>query len=119
MRLQLIYDNLLGLATAGVVSQLPSAEELSAGLAHLSHMAREKRPPLPLRNSQESPFPIRLASFNHMDPWKIGASGGVLGLSPKDGQELSACLWVLEVALEEEQVFPSFDEFLSMAGKAW
>ena len=35
-RLQLIYDNLLGLATAGVVSQLPSAEELSAGLAHLS-----------------------------------------------------------------------------------
>jgi len=35
-RLQLIYDNIVGLATAGVVSVLPSAEELCEGLSHLS-----------------------------------------------------------------------------------
>jgi len=34
-RLQLIYDNIVGLATAGVVTVLPSAEELAEGLAHL------------------------------------------------------------------------------------
>ncbi|CAE7204682.1 Eci2 [Symbiodinium sp. CCMP2592] len=34
-RLQLIYDNILGLATAGVVTVLPSAEELAEGLEHL------------------------------------------------------------------------------------
>ncbi|CAE7447921.1 Eci2 [Symbiodinium necroappetens] len=34
-RLQLIYDNIVGLATAGVVTVLPSAEELAEGLSHL------------------------------------------------------------------------------------
>lgn len=34
-RLQLVYDNLLGLASAGVVTVMPSSEELSEGLAHL------------------------------------------------------------------------------------
>lgn len=34
-RLQLVYDNIVGLATAGVVSVLPSAEELLEGLSHL------------------------------------------------------------------------------------
>ncbi|CAL1164583.1 unnamed protein product, partial [Cladocopium goreaui] len=33
--LQLVYDNIVGLATAGVVSVLPSAEELLEGLSHL------------------------------------------------------------------------------------
>ncbi|CAE6919375.1 unnamed protein product [Symbiodinium natans] len=35
-RLQLIYENIVGLATAGVVTVLPSAEELAEGLAHLN-----------------------------------------------------------------------------------
>ncbi|CAJ1415938.1 unnamed protein product [Effrenium voratum] len=70
MELQLIYENILGLATAGVVTVLPSAEELSEGLSHLS-------------------------------------------LSLHSDTELSACLWLLEAALQGAA--PSYESFLAQA----